>query len=478
MNIRPENQFRLDIDSQLEMFHGNLSRRAALMSAAAGFGSLALDGIATAASLPNGLHHTPVAKRVIFLFMHGGPSHVDTFDYKPQLNADDGKKLPFTPARNLDPSATTQAKLLGSPWKFQQHGQAGLWGSELFPEVSKQLDDICVIRSMQSKGQSHGQAVCMLHTGADSFIRPSIGSWVSYGLGAMNENLPAFVSISPPATHGGPRNYGSAFLPAAHQGTTVGRAGKLGKDDSFRFLESVSTESEQQKKIELLQAMNREHFERTQYPPIEGMIQSMELAFRMQREAPEVIDLSSEPEHIRELYGIGTEATDNYGRQCLLARRFAEAGVRYIQVSTPNVWDQHSNLVKGHTTNAAAVDRPIAGLLTDLKQRGLLEDTLVVWGGEFGRTPIVQGSNGRDHNPQGFSMWLAGGGVRGGLAYGETDEYGYYAVKDKVHMHDLHATILHMLGINHLQLTYRHAGRDFRLTDVYGDVVKGILKTG
>ncbi len=443
------------------------------MAAACGFGSLAFDGIATADSL-NGLHHLPKAKRVIFLFMHGGPSHLDTFDYKPRLNADDGKRLPFAPAKNLDPSATSQAKLLGSPWKFQQYGESGLWGSELFPEVSKHLDDICVIRSMQSKGQSHGQAVCMLHTGADNFVRPSVGSWISYGLGASNANLPAFVSISPPATHGGPRNFGSAFLPAAHQGTTVGRAGKLGKSDSFRFLQSTD-ESVQQRKLELLQLMNREHLQRTQHAPIEGMIQSMELAFRMQHEAPSVMDLSNEPSAINELYGIGTDATDNYGRQCLLARRFAEAGVRYIQVSTPNVWDQHSNLVKGHTANAAAVDRPIAGLLTDLKQRGLLEDTLVVWGGEFGRTPIVQGSNGRDHNPQGFTMWLAGGGVKGGLAYGETDEYGYYAVKDKVHMHDLHATILYLLGIDHLRLTYRHAGRDFRLTDVYGEIVKGIL---
>jgi len=452
-----------------------LTRRDALKTAACGFGSLALSGITTAASLPHGLHHLPRAKRVIFLFMHGGPSQVDTFDYKPRLQADDGKRLPFAPAKNLDPSATSQAKLLGSPWKFSQHGQSGLWGSELFPEVSRHLDDICVVRSMQSKGQSHGQAVCMMHTGADNFVRPSVGSWVSYGLGTENADLPAFVSISPSATHGGPRNYGSAFLPAAHQGTTVGRSGKLAKDASFRFLTGGGEPAQQLRKMDLLQAMNREHLERTQHAPVEGMIRSMELAFRMQQEAPGVMDMSGEPQPIRDLYGIGQEATDNYGRQCLLARRFAEAGVRYIQVSTPNVWDQHSNLVQGHTKNAAAVDRPIAGLLADLKQRGLLEDTLVVWGGEFGRTPIVQGANGRDHNPQGFTMWLAGGGVKGGLAYGETDEFGYYAVKDKVHMHDLHATILHLLGIDHLRLTYRYAGRDFRLTDVYGEVVTGLF---
>lgn len=453
----------------------NLTRRDALKSAACGFGSLAFQGISTAAALPRGLHHTPRAKRVIFLFMQGGPSQVDTFDYKPRLQADDGKRLPFAPAKNLDPSATSQAKLMGSPWKFQQHGESGLWGSELFPEVNRHLDDLCVIRSMQSKGQSHGQAVCMIHTGSDNFVRPSIGAWVSYGLGTDNANLPAFVSISPPATHGGPRNYGSAFLPAAHQGTTVGRSGKLAKEASFRFLDAGGDPSAQERKLSLLQAMNRDHLERTRHAPVEGMIQSMELAFRMQREAPGVMDFKDEPQHVLDLYGIGQEPTDNYGRQCLLARRFAEAGVRYIQVSTPNVWDQHSNLVAGHTKNAAAVDRPIAGLLADLKQRGLLEETLVVWGGEFGRTPIVQGSNGRDHNPQGFTMWLAGGGVRGGLAFGETDEFGYYAVKDKVHMHDLHATILHLLGIDHLRLTYRHAGRDFRLTDVYGEVVHGIM---
>lgn len=450
-----------------------LSRRQMLQRSACGFGSLAMTGLAAASDRQ--MHHAPRAKRVIFLFMHGGPSQVDTFDYKPKLQASDGKRLPYAPAKNLDPSATAQAKLLGSPWNFSQHGESGLWVSDLFPEVAKRADDLCVIRSMQSKGQSHGQAVCMLHTGTDNFVRPSVGAWVSYGLGTENENLPSFVSISPSATHGGPRNYGPAFLPAEHQATTIGRNGKLDQAASFRFLQSKSGNDLQSKKLDFLQAMNRQHFDRTKHGPVEGMIQSMELAFRMQSSAPSVIDTKDEPEHIRELYGIGTKETDNYGRQCLLARRFAEAGVRYIQVSTPNVWDQHGNLKAGHTKNSLAVDKPIAGLLTDLKQRGMLDDTLIVWGGEFGRTPIVQGSNGRDHNPQGYTMWLAGGGVKGGMAWGETDEFGYYAVKDKVHMHDLHATILHLLGIDHLQLTYRYAGRDFRLTDVYGDVVNGII---
>lgn len=435
---------------------------------------MAMSGLAHAAG---GLdpHHAAKAKRVIFLFMHGGPSHVDTFDYKPELNKRDGERLPFAPAKNLDPTATRQAKLLASPWEFKQRGQSGLWVSDLFPHLASKADDLCVIRSMQSKGQSHGQAVCMLHTGTDNFVRPSVGAWVSYGLGSDNQNLPGFVSISPSASHGGPRNYGPAFLPAEHQATTIGRNGKLAEGASFSYLKPGSEASVQEKKLALLSEINREHYERTQHAPVEGMIQSMEMAFRMQSSAPPVIDIEEEPEHIRSLYGIGEEATDNYGRQCLLARRFAEAGVRYIQVSTPNVWDQHGNLEKGHTKNALAVDKPIAGLLTDLKQRGMLDDTLVVWGGEFGRTPIVQGSNGRDHNPQGFTMWMAGGGTRGGMAYGETDEFGYYAVRNKVHMHDLHATMLHLLGMNHLELTYRYAGRDFRLTDVYGDVVKDII---
>jgi hypothetical protein len=460
------------------LHHSNalvLSRRDALKSFAAGFGAMAFSGAASLAATSGVPHHAPKAKRVIFLFMHGGPSQVDTFDYKPRLQADDGKRLPFSPAKNLDPTATVKARLMGSPWKFKQHGQSGLWCSELFPEVAQRIDDLCVIRSMQSKGQSHGQAVCMLHTGTDNFVRPSMGSWVSYGLGALNADLPSFVSISPSASHGGPRNYGSAFLPAAHQATTVGRNGKLPKEADIQFLDSGTDPRVQRKKLELLQAMNRERLARAPHPGIEGLIESMELAFRMQSEAPPVLDMAKESEHIKSLYGIGESKTDNYGRQCLLARRLAEAGVRFIQVNTPNVWDQHGNLKGGHAKNAAAVDKPIAGLLSDLKQRGLLEDTLVVWGGEFGRTPIAQGSNGRDHNPQGYTMWAAGGGVKGGYAHGETDEFGYYAVKDKVHMHDFHATMLHLLGIDHLRLTYRYAGRDFRLTDIYGEVVQEII---
>ncbi len=312
-------------------------------------------------------HHTPKAKRVIFLFMHGGVSQVDTFDYKPELQARDGQRLPFSPAKNLDPTATRQVKLMGSPWKFQQCGHSGLWCSELFPNVAKHMDDLCVVRSMQSKGQSHGQAVCMLHTGTDNFVRPSVGAWVNYGLGSDTENLPGFISISPSATHGGPRNYGSAFLPAEFQATTIGRNGNLDKDASFQFLDSKTTDSLQRRKLQLLKEMNQEHFDRTQHPQVEGMIESMEMAFRMQKAAPPVVGIDEETESIRQLYGIGDEATDNFGRKCLLARRFAEAGVRYIQVSTANVWDQHGGLKKGHSKNAKAVDKPIAGLLTDLE---------------------------------------------------------------------------------------------------------------
>ncbi|MCC7420290.1 MAG: DUF1501 domain-containing protein [Planctomycetaceae bacterium] len=454
------------------------SRRSLLQASGCGFGYLAFAGLSaeesrgaesSLTSLPP--HHLPRAKRVIFLFMHGGPSHVDLFDYKPRLQADHGKPLPF----KAPPNISAVPKLMKSPWEFSQHGQSGLWISELLPEVAKHVDDLCVIRSMHSRGQSHGQAVCMLHTGSDNFVRPSVGAWISYGLGTENQRLPAFVSISPPSGHGGPRNYGSAFLPASHQATTIGSSGKLG---TVRIdnLDGEGPLESRRRQLDLLQSFNREHLARARKDDeIEGAIKSFELAFRMQETAPEVLDLSREPKSVLDLYGAGQKETDNFAKQCILARRMAEAGVRYVQVSTGNVWDQHGNLKDGHEKNCRAVDRPIAALLTDLKARGMLDDTLVVWGGEFGRTPIVQGSDGRDHNPQGFSMWMAGGGSKGGLAYGQTDEFGYFAVENRVHMHDLHATILHLMGLKHDRLTYRHAGRDFRLTDVAGHVVHDLI---
>jgi hypothetical protein len=329
---------------------------------------------------------------------------------------------------------------------------------------------------MHSRGQSHGQAVSMIHTGSDSLARPSVGAWVSYGLGSENPDLPAFVSISPATGHGGPRNYGCAFLPAIHQATTIGKSGKLG-NVSIQHLGNARLKSnEQTEQLELLRQMNADYLARAgRDEQISGSIESLELAYRMQAAAPDVLDLNKESETTKKMYGIGQGATDNYGRQCLLARRLLEAGVRYVEISTGNVWDQHGNLKSGHEKNSLATDLPIASLLADLKARGMLKDTLVVWGGEFGRTPIVQGSNGRDHNPQGFTCWMAGGGVRGGLAYGNTDDYGYFAVEDRVHVHDLHATMLHLLGLNHEKLTYRYAGRDFRLTDVYGNIVHGLF---
>lgn len=456
-----------------------INRRRMLQSAGAGFGWLALSGLANAeAADATELkpHHPPRAKRIIFLFMHGGPSQVDTFDYKPQLAKENGQKLPFDAAPNVE-SSTAQLKIMQSPWKFAQHGGCGQWVSELFPNVAKHVDDLCVVRSLHSKGQSHGQAVCMLHTGADSLVRPSVGAWLSYGLGSANHDLPAFVSITPPKGHGGPRNYGSAFLPANNQATTIGDSGQAIKNASIPFLESKLPIEEQRRQLDLLQQLNKQHLERAERDEqIEGMISSYELAFRMQATVPGVMDLAQEDLATQQLYGIGKEPTDNFGRCCLMARRFAEAGVRFIQVSAKqNTWDQHSGLKAGHERNSAQVDQPIAGLLTDLKQRGLLDDTLVVWGGEFGRTPIAQGTDGRDHNPQGFTMWLAGGGVKRGFAFGNTDEYGYYAVEDKVHMHDFHATLLHLAGLDHERLTYKYAGRDFRLTDVYGRVVDEIL---
>lgn len=417
-------------------------------------------------------HYQPKAKRVIFLFMHGGPSQVDTFDYKPRLQADNGKSLPFDTAPNIsDPDG----KLMASPWKFRQRGDSGLWVSDLLPETAKHADDLCVLRAVHSRGQSHGQAVCMLHTGSDNFVRPSVGAWVSYGLGGDNPDLPAFVSLSPAVGHGGPRNYGTAFLPASHQATTIGKNGKLGSA-KISHLEATLSSDEQARRLELLQSLNQRHLQRLDGDDhVRGAINAFDLAARMQRTAPDVMDVAREPKSVQQQYGLDVKETANFGKQCLLARRLVEHGVRYVELSTGNVWDQHGGLRKGHEKNALATDKPIAALLADLKQRGMLDETLVVWGGEFGRTPTTQGKDGRDHNPQGFCMWMAGGGVRGGMAYGQTDDYGYYAEQDRVHMHDLHATMLHQLGVDHERLTYRHAGRDFRLTDVYGRVVQEVL---
>ena len=455
------------------------SRRAALKAASSGFGYLAFAGLSTwaaererptaaAGPLTPKLPQFPArARRVIFLCMEGGPSHVDTFDHKPKLKADAGRRFG---------DGIRGGQLMPSAWEFARHGQSGLWISELFPEVARHADDLCVINSMQTDLPSHPQAFAQLHTGAFQFRRPSVGAWTLYGLGTENQDLPGFVTISPPANLGGPLNYGSAFLPAAYQGTRIGFSNRPVADATIANATNPRrSPAAQRHQLDFLQSLNRRALEReTVSPEVEGVIDSYELAFRMQGTLPKLMDLSGESEATRRLYGMGDEATDDFARQCLLARRFVEAGVRFVEVCHGG-WDQHRQLKEGHGRNAAAVDRPIAGLLADLKSRDLLKDTLVIWGGEFGRAPYAQGSDGRDHNAKGYSLWMAGGGVRGGLAYGRTDDYGYEAVEDKVHVHDWHATILHLLGLDHQKLSYRHAGRDIRLTDLKGNVVKGIL---
>lgn len=461
------------------------SRRALLKSAACGFGYLAFAGLSSRAAEPqaNPLAAKPPqlparARRVIFMFMHGGPSHVDTFDYKPALVRYSGRPAPFmeksTPGQ---PRGKKTPLLRPCPWSFSQHGECGRWVSELFPNVARHVDDLCVVNSMYTEGRAHGEATLKLHTGTSTFVRPSLGSWVTYGLGTENANLPGFITIAPPRAHGGVQNYSSAFLPAIYQGTAIGTADVPVRNATIPFLANERlSPAMQRRQLDLIQHLNRAHLERAEYDAqIEGMVQSYELAFRMQSAAPSVLDLTSESAVTRRLYGIGDPETDDFGRQCLLARRFAEAGVRFIQISTGYLWDQHEKLVSGHEKIARAVDRPIAGLLADLKARGLLDDTLVFWGAEFGRTPYTEGIDGRDHNPEGYTVWMAGGGVKGGFAYGRTDEFGFAAVEDKVHYHDLHATILHLLGLDHERLTYRYSGRDFRLTDIYGRVVREIL---
>jgi hypothetical protein len=458
-----------------------------LKRSAVGFGYLALQALlaeesAQAAPRENPLapkepHFPARAKRVIFLFMKGGPSHIDTFDYKPLLERDDGKELPFEKPR-VQFAPTNN--LLKSPWKFAQHGESGLWVSELFPHVARHVDDLCMLHSVHGTNAAHGGALLKLHTGSDNFVRPSMGAWVTYGLGSENLDLPGFVTICPTLAHGGVKNWGSAFLPAHYQGTPLGVASQPSSQATIKFATNQRlSRSAQRAQLDVIARMNQRHLaEAGDYDELEARISSFELAFRMQQETPRVIDLSEETAATLNLYGMDDPVTEDFGRQCLMARRFIERGVRFVQVSHSDTnvqWDQHSKLKEGHTKNALEVDKPIAGLLQDLKQRGLLEETLVLWGGEFGRTPTAQGSDGRDHNPEGFTMWMAGGGVKPGFRYGATDDYGYFAVENKMHVHDLHATLLHLLGLDHEKLTYRYAGRDFRLTDVAGRVAHDIL---
>jgi hypothetical protein len=458
------------------------TRREMLRTSACGFAQVALAALVgrhakadTTRSLsPTAPHIAPRAKRIIFLFMWGGPSHVDLFDPKPRLNTESGKPLA---GKSVGSDRDQLGTVLGSPFKFAQHGDSGIWMSELFPHLSRHADRMCVVRSLHTEGSAHGEALLRLHTGQANLVRPSVGAWVSYGLGCESDSLPAFITISPPRGHGGLQNYGSAFLPAIHQGTAIGSAEiPISKAAVSNLVNKQLKPGMQQKQLQLIQSLNKRHLRETAVDQqIEGLIASYELAFRMQSTMPQIMNLNDESKTTLELYGVGSEPTDNFGRQCLLARKFAENGVRYIQVSTNYTWDHHLKVQAGSVTESAKVDRPIAGLLEDLARRGMLEDTLVLWGAEFGRTPTAENGDGRNHHPQAFTMWMAGGGVRSGLTYGSTDDFGYYPVENPVHMHDLHATLLHALGLDHERLTYRYAGRDFRLTDVYGDVVHDIL---
>jgi hypothetical protein len=458
------------------------SRRHLLTTMSSGIGWLAFSALAQGKGglAPKTPHFAARAKRVIFLTMRGGPSHVDLFDYKPELTKRDGK----TAALGRDSAG---AKLFGAVHPFGQYGQSGQWMTTLYPQLAKHADDLCIINSMNTDLPNHAQAFVQMHTGSFQFVRPSVGAWSLYGLGTENENLPGFITLNPPADNGGAQNYGSAFLPAICQGTKIGGAqlpdlyaALLKKDVApgppMKNIENKSVSRDLQRaQIDFIRGLNERKMERDGFhPQIEGAIESFELAFRMQSEVPEVLDLRGEPEHILKLYGIG-QGKDQFARQCLLARRLAEAGVRFIEIASGVQWDHHNRLREQLATNCAATDQPIAALLTDLKARGLLKDTLVVWAGEFGRTPYAQSGDGRDHNHKGYSIWMAGGGVKGGLRYGSTDEIGYKAVQDAMHIHDWHATVLHLLGLDHTRLTYNYGGRNFRLTNVSGEVAKGIL---
>ena len=448
------------------------SRREMLKSVSSGFGYLALAGLCADeakgaeknALAPKVPHFAARAKRVIFLCMRGGPSHVDTFDHKPKLTTDNGQ-----PGRSRN-RFRANVKLLGSPWEFKRHGQNGLWISELFPHVAKHADKLCLLNGMHTDLPAHAQAFVKMHTGNSQFVRPSLGAWTLYGLGTENKNLPGFITLAPQVGFGGAQNYGSSFLPAIYQAASIGRDGQVQNIANRRL-----TRERQRIQLDLVQGLNAERLKADEVnPAVEGVIESFELAFRMQSEVPELMDLSKEPAALRESYGIGNRATDNFGRQCLLARRLAEAGVRFIELNAGN-WDHHRNLRTTLERSCASTDQPIAALLADLAARDMLKDTLVMWGGEFGRTPHAQNADGRDHNNKGYTMWMAGGGVKGGHTHGATDDYGYEAVDGKTHIHDWHATILHLLGLNHKNLTFNYAGRDFRLTDVHGNVAKEIL---
>ncbi len=465
-----------------------LNRRSFLRQAGCGFGAVALaallaerelEGAEAAATSPleaRPPHFKARAKSVIYLYMDGGPSQVDTFDPKPRLTAEHGR--PF--AMKMEPTQfNNNGSTFGSPWKFQQYGESGIPVSELFPHVAKHVDKLAVIRSMASNFSEHTAANYFLHSGTGMQGRPSMGAWLGYGLGSECRDLPGFVVMNGGLVPvGGLDNFTSGFLPASYQGSVF----TADNPPVANIARQESSDRLQRNKLALLKQLDDQVAERLgRVDAVESAIANYELAYRMQTAVPELMDISGETEATQRLYGLDatTKGTASFARQCLLARRLVERGVRFVELTCPNLghdrWDQHRDLEKGHEDNAKAVDQPIAGLLADLEQHGLLDETLVVWSGEFGRTPFAQGSNGRDHNPYGFSLWLAGGGIKGGTIYGQTDEYGYKVVENKVEIHDLHATMLHLLGLDHTRLTFRFSGRDMRLTDVHGQVVNPIL---
>ena len=452
------------------------SRRQMVQALGGGFGSLALAQLHASAAIatptqPLLPHFAPKAKHIIHLFMNGGPFQCDLFDPKPALNKFAGQKPPGADLRTERPTGA----LMGVPFKFSQHGQSGLPISELLPNLSRHADDLCVIRSMHTDNPNHGPALFLMNNGSIVPTRPTLGAWLSYGLGSENQNLPNFVVFCPGRPVRFSELWSNGFLPGEHQGTYINHS-NLDPRKMIPFLENAKlSPANQTKQLELMRQLNQEHSnERNADPALEARIRSMETAYRMQLAASDAFDISLEPTKTSEMYGKG-----HFANGCLLARRLAERGVRFTQLYYGNgqPWDTHSNHTASTRNLCKDIDQPIAALLTDLKNRGLLDETLVVWGGEFGRTPTTENADGRDHNPWGFSMFMAGGGVKGGQAYGATDDFGFKSVENKVHIHDLHATILHLMGLDHEKLTYRYAGRDFRLTDVSGHVVSKLLQS-
>ena len=455
-----------------------LTRRAMLSRCANGFGAVALSAMMAERASGAVIHHSPKVRQVIFLYMDGGPSQIDTFDYKPALAKYDGKD-PHSVFKVEPTQFNSIGKVMASPWKFAQHGQCGRWVSSLFPHLATCVDDLAFVHSMVSKFPEHTSANYFLHTGSGLQGRPSMGAWMGYGLGSENRNLPGFIVLNggliPP---GGLDNFNSGFLPAAFQGSVFRSADP--PVSNINRLEA--TDADQRAKLALMRQLDRGVADHLGHADeIESAIANYETAYRMQSAVPELMSIQSESTAVKQLYGIEHpyKPTQTFGRQCLIARRLIERGARFIELTVPSLghdrWDQHANLRKGHEDNCRAVDQPIAALLKDLKSRGLLESTLVVWGGEFGRTPFAQGADGRDHNQFGFTMWFAGGGIKPGMSYGATDEFGYKAVAGRTEIHDLHATMLHLLGIDHKKLTFRFGGRDMRLTDVHGELMTDIL---